>query len=83
MKGAIDDAGLQAQDVGYINAHGTGTPENDKMEHFGIVNVFGAEGAGKVAGGLARVDQGGDEGQPRGQAFGEGDMQRLPTRDRG
>jgi 3-oxoacyl-[acyl-carrier-protein] synthase II len=49
MKGAIDDAGLQPGDVGYINAHGTGTPENDKMEHFGIVNVFGAEGAKKVA----------------------------------
>jgi 3-oxoacyl-[acyl-carrier-protein] synthase II len=49
MKGAIDDAGLQPVDVGYINAHGTGTPENDKMEHFGIVNVFGAEGAKKVA----------------------------------
>jgi 3-oxoacyl-[acyl-carrier-protein] synthase II len=49
MQGAIEDAGLKAEDVGYINAHGTGTPENDKMEHFGIVNVFGAEGAKKVA----------------------------------
>jgi 3-oxoacyl-[acyl-carrier-protein] synthase II len=49
MKGAIEDAGLKPEDVGYINAHGTGTPENDKMEHFGIVNVFGAEGAKKVA----------------------------------
>jgi 3-oxoacyl-[acyl-carrier-protein] synthase II len=49
MKGAIEDAGLQPADVGYINAHGTGTPENDKMEHFGIVNVFGAEGAKNVA----------------------------------
>jgi 3-oxoacyl-[acyl-carrier-protein] synthase II len=49
MKGAIDDAGLEPADVGYINAHGTGTPENDKMEHFGIVNVFGADGARKVA----------------------------------
>jgi 3-oxoacyl-[acyl-carrier-protein] synthase II len=49
MKGAIEDAGLKPEDVGYINAHGTGTPENDKMEHFGIVNVFGAEGAKNVA----------------------------------
>jgi 3-oxoacyl-[acyl-carrier-protein] synthase II len=49
MQGAIEDAGLRAENVGYINAHGTGTPENDKMEHFGIVNVFGAEGAKKVA----------------------------------
>ena len=49
IKGAIDDAGLAPADIGYINAHGTGTPENDKMEHFGIVNVFGAEAAEKVA----------------------------------
>jgi 3-oxoacyl-[acyl-carrier-protein] synthase II len=49
MQGAIEDAGLAAADVRYINAHGTGTPENDKMEHFGIVNVFGAEGAKTVA----------------------------------
>jgi 3-oxoacyl-[acyl-carrier-protein] synthase II len=49
MKGAIDDAGLPPAEIGYINAHGTSTPENDKMEHFGIVNVFGAEGAQKVA----------------------------------
>jgi len=49
MKGAINDSGLEPGDVGYINAHGTGTPENDKMEHFGILNVFGEAGARKVA----------------------------------
>jgi 3-oxoacyl-[acyl-carrier-protein] synthase II len=49
MKGAIDDAGLDPQAVGYINAHGTGTPENDKMEHFGIVNLFGGEGSRRLA----------------------------------
>ncbi len=42
MSGAIADAGLQPQDIGYINAHGTGTPENDKMEYLGIAEVFGA-----------------------------------------
>ena len=42
MSGAIADAGLQPQDIGYINAHGTGTPENDKMECLGIAEVFGA-----------------------------------------
>lgn len=42
ISGAIDDAGLQPQDIGYINAHGTGTPENDKMECLGITEVLGA-----------------------------------------
>jgi len=42
MSAAIADAGLQPEDVGFINAHGTGTPENDKMEGFGIAEVFGA-----------------------------------------
>ena len=41
MKGAIDDAGIAPGDVDYINAHGTGTPENDKMEFLGIQSVFG------------------------------------------
>lgn len=42
MAGAIADAGLAPADIGYINAHGTGTPENDKMEYLGIAEVFGA-----------------------------------------
>lgn len=41
ISGAVRDAGLQPQDIGYINAHGTGTPENDKMECLGISEVFG------------------------------------------
>jgi 3-oxoacyl-[acyl-carrier-protein] synthase II len=47
MRGAIEDAGLSPDDIDYINAHGTGTPENDKMEGLGITEVFGAR-AGKV-----------------------------------
>lgn len=47
MSGAIADAGLEPEDIGYINAHGTGTPENDKMECLGIEQVFGAR-SGKV-----------------------------------
>jgi 3-oxoacyl-[acyl-carrier-protein] synthase II len=38
---AIADAGLVPDDIDYINAHGTGTPENDKMEGMGVSTVFG------------------------------------------
>jgi len=38
---ALTDAGLAPDDIDYVNAHGTGTPENDKMEHLGVSAVFG------------------------------------------
>jgi len=38
---AIGDAGLTPSDIDYINAHGTSTPENDKMEYFGCASIFG------------------------------------------
>jgi len=38
---AIKDAGLTPADIDYVNAHGTGTPENDKMEYRGVAAVFG------------------------------------------
>jgi 3-oxoacyl-[acyl-carrier-protein] synthase II len=41
MTRALDDAGISPEAVGYVNAHGTGTPENDKMEWVGISAVFG------------------------------------------
>lgn len=41
MRNAIADAGLVPEDIDYINAHGTGTPENDKMECLGVTTVFG------------------------------------------
>ncbi len=37
----LKDAGLTPDDIDYVNAHGTGTPENDKMEHMGLAAVFG------------------------------------------
>jgi 3-oxoacyl-[acyl-carrier-protein] synthase II len=41
MRNALADAGIGPEDVDYINAHGTSTPENDKMEHLGVAAVFG------------------------------------------
>ena len=41
MRNALEDAGLSPDAVGYINAHGTSTPENDKMEWVGVSAVFG------------------------------------------
>ena len=38
---AVKDAGLLPEDIDYINPHGTGTPENDKMEYLGVATVFG------------------------------------------
>ena len=42
LRAALADAGAPPEAVDYINAHGTGTPENDKMEWLGVATVFGA-----------------------------------------
>ncbi len=41
VRNALADAGIASDQIDYINAHGTGTPENDKMEYLGISTVFG------------------------------------------
>jgi 3-oxoacyl-[acyl-carrier-protein] synthase II len=41
IRNAIADAGLTPDDIDYVNPHGTGTPENDKMEYLGISTVLG------------------------------------------
>jgi len=41
MQKALADAGVAPDDIDYVNAHGTGTPENDKMETLGVETVFG------------------------------------------
>lgn len=42
MRGALADGGIALSDVGYINAHGTGTAVNDRTETQAIRDVFGA-----------------------------------------
>jgi nodulation protein E len=41
IAGALRDAGLDASAIGYINAHGTGTAANDKVECAAVANAFG------------------------------------------
>ena len=51
----FDDAGLTPDEIDYINAHGTSTPENDKMEAMGCMAVFG-ERMARCADLLEQVD---------------------------
>lgn len=41
IRNAIDDAGIEPGSIDYVNAHGTSTPENDKMEFVALSSVLG------------------------------------------
>jgi 3-oxoacyl-[acyl-carrier-protein] synthase II len=47
MKSAMKDAGVEPEQIGYINAHGTSTPMNDKVETLAVKTAFG-DAASKV-----------------------------------
>ncbi|MCD6560604.1 MAG: beta-ketoacyl-[acyl-carrier-protein] synthase family protein [Deltaproteobacteria bacterium] len=49
MSRAINNAGVNPEQVDYINAHGTASMVNDKMETLAIKRVFGTRAAGKIA----------------------------------
>ena len=49
MKNAIKDAGIQAEDVNYINAHGTSTPGGDSNEIKAVKAALGESAAKKVS----------------------------------
>ena len=44
MAHALGAAGMAPRDVGYVNAHGTGTPQNDRVEGLALARVFGDGG---------------------------------------
>lgn len=46
VRAALEDAGLDETGIDYVNAHGTSTPENDKMEYLALSTVFGSAIAG-------------------------------------
>lgn len=43
MRHALDQSGLASHDIGYINAHGTSTPQGDVIETAAVKTVFGAD----------------------------------------
>jgi 3-oxoacyl-[acyl-carrier-protein] synthase I len=43
MRAALDDAGLRAADIDYLNLHGTATPSNDAAEDRAVASVFGTQ----------------------------------------
>jgi 3-oxoacyl-[acyl-carrier-protein] synthase II len=43
MRAALDDAGVSPAEIGFISAHGTGTPINDRVETIAIRTLFGSD----------------------------------------
>ena len=55
MRCALERAGLAPSDVGYVNAHGTGTQQNDAMEARSLLDVFGNDATTWVSSSKAQL----------------------------
>lgn len=55
LRRALERAGLVASDVGYVNAHGTGTQQNDAMEARALLEVLGADSATWISSSKAQL----------------------------
>jgi 3-oxoacyl-[acyl-carrier-protein] synthase II len=74
MKMALADAGIEASDIGYVNAHGTSTPLGDASETRVIKKALGEDNAAKDA---DLLDEGLDGPLPRCRRSGRGDLHRA------
>lgn len=52
MEAALADAGLTADDIDYINLHGTATPNNDAAEGYAVAALFGTRVPGSSTKGI-------------------------------
>ncbi|MBX3182096.1 MAG: beta-ketoacyl-[acyl-carrier-protein] synthase family protein [Polyangiaceae bacterium] len=73
IQSALSDAGFTPDAVGYVNAHGTGTPHNDAAERVALEAVFGSQGTSADGQGASEELRGAE--QPRAPA---GAPQRAP-----
>jgi 3-oxoacyl-[acyl-carrier-protein] synthase II len=55
MRAALERAGVAAGEVGYVNAHGTGTQQNDAMEARALTDVFGSDSSTWVSSSKAQL----------------------------
>jgi 3-oxoacyl-[acyl-carrier-protein] synthase II len=55
LRSALSRAGLASAEAGYVNAHGTGTPQNDAMEARSLLDVFGADATTWVSSSKAQL----------------------------